>query len=213
MYFLQRVAAALQHADDERDARVAQKFQVRDGVEPLRRAGAARDERQLALLRPLRRPLEVVLGRVRLAVFVDAHERHVEVVAREVEVVRVAAEEGRLELGREDEPHVRVLLVEVEVVHAALIERDHVGAKARRLRRLGLDAADLGLARARRRSASFIPALTAPVTRAVTSSMRTSWFECEPRHLQLLGARVRDEAGLGESRSAVESSPTTSSTM
>ena len=56
----------------------------------------------------------------RLAVLVGADERDVQVVAGELEVVGVAAEEGDVELGGEDEPDVGVLLVEVEVVLASL---------------------------------------------------------------------------------------------
>ena len=85
-----------------------------------------------------------------LPVLIDAHERHVYVEAREVEVVRVAAEEGGLKLRHEDEPHVRVLVIAIEVVLPALVERDNVAAQARRPRRLGLDGLDGGAARGQR---------------------------------------------------------------
>ena len=61
-------------------------------------------------LRAVRAPLQVVLDLGRLAVLVDAEEADVEVVARVLEVVRVAAEEGDLLLGGEDEADVGVLL-------------------------------------------------------------------------------------------------------
>jgi len=82
-----------------------------------------------------------------LAVLVGPEERDVQVVAGEGEVVGVAAEVGDLLLGREDEAHVRVLLVGIEVVHRALVQRDHVAALARLAAALLLDARDLGLAR------------------------------------------------------------------
>src|SRR5207237_9545740 len=93
-----------------------------------------------------------------LPVLIDADERHVYVVAREVEVVGVAAEEGGLELRHEDEPHVRVLLVAIEIVLPALIERDHIRAQARRPGGLGVEFANRGAARGesfRRRGGLF----------------------------------------------------------
>ena len=58
----------------------------------------------------------------------------------------IAAEEGDLLLGREDQPHVGVLLVAIEPVLAALVERHHVGAQAGFLQAFALDAGDRGLA-------------------------------------------------------------------
>ena len=75
-------------------------------------------------------PLQVVLDLGRLAVLVDAEEADVEVVARILEVVRIAAEEGDLLLRGEDQAHVGVLLEAIEVILAALVERDDVAAQA-----------------------------------------------------------------------------------
>ena len=71
-----------------------------------------------------------MLGAHRNAVLVGAEEREVEVVARIGEVVGIAAEERHLLLGREDEADVGVLLVAIEPVLRALVERDDVGAQA-----------------------------------------------------------------------------------
>ena len=89
----------------------------------------AGDESEIALARAVRRPFEVVLGARRLVVLVGAQEGDVEVVAGEVEVVGVAAEEGDGELGSEHQPHVLEALVAIEVVDAAVVERDHVAAQ------------------------------------------------------------------------------------
>ena len=67
-------------------------------------------------LRAVLAPLQVVLDLGRLVVLVDAEEADVEVVARILEVVRVAAEEGDLLLRGEDQADVGVLLEAVEVV-------------------------------------------------------------------------------------------------
>ncbi len=71
------------------------------GERPVCAAGVAGDERELARLRSLRRPAEPVLHLRRLAALVHAQERHVEVVAREHEVVWIASEERDRELRRE----------------------------------------------------------------------------------------------------------------
>ena len=72
----------------------------------------------------------MVLGTHWLAVFVNANERHVDVEAREVEVIRIAAEERSLELRDKHQTNVCVLLVAIKVVLSALVKRDHVGAQA-----------------------------------------------------------------------------------
>ena len=100
--------------DLDRVGRVAQIFQVGDGVEAIGPARVAGDEDEVAFLGTRGIPAEVVLDLRRLAVFVGAEEADVEVVARIFEVVRVAAEEGDVELGGEDEPDVGVCFICVE---------------------------------------------------------------------------------------------------
>ena len=105
------------------------------------------NEHQFVVGRALGIPLQIVLRVDRLAVLVDAEQRHVQVVARIGEVVRVAAEEGGLLLGREHQPHVGVLLIAVEPVFAALVQRDDVGTQAGLLQALALDVGDGRFAR------------------------------------------------------------------
>ena len=109
------------------------------GVQAIGLARVAGDEDQLAVGRPGRRPLQVVLDLGRLAVLIDAEEADVEVVAGILEIVRIAAEEGGVLLGGEDQPHVGVLLVAVEMVQPAVVERDHVAPQAGLLDRFLLD--------------------------------------------------------------------------
>ena len=61
---------------------------------------------------------KIVLDLGRLAVLVNAEEADVEVVAGILEVVRIAAEEGDRLLRGEDQPHVGIFLVAIEVVRA-----------------------------------------------------------------------------------------------
>lgn len=96
------------------------------GIEPI---GSARGFPATKTSSPSLAPA-LLQARGRLAVFVDAKERHVEVVVRELEVVGVAAKEGDVLLGGEDQADVSVFFVAVEVVLAALEERDHVAAEA-----------------------------------------------------------------------------------
>ena len=103
--------AALQILGHGRTTHVALHQQLGHRVVALSRAGMAGDEDQLARRGALGAPLEIVIGVQRLAVLVDAEEGHVQVVARIGEVIRVAAEEGCLLLGRKDQAHVGVGLV------------------------------------------------------------------------------------------------------
>ena len=75
----------------------------------------------------------------RLAVLVGPEQAHVEIEAGKLEVVGIAAEEGDLAFGSEDEADVGVLLRPVEVIGAALEERDDVASQAGLLERLLLD--------------------------------------------------------------------------
>ena len=54
---------------------------------------------QIAVFRAGLRPLEIVRDFHRLIVFINSHQRHIEIEARKIEVVGVAAKEGRLKLG------------------------------------------------------------------------------------------------------------------
>ena len=66
----------------------------------------------------------------RLAVLVGAQQAHVEAPARELEVVRVAAEGRDAGLGREHEAHIGVALVAVEELLSAVVERDRLALEA-----------------------------------------------------------------------------------
>ena len=86
-------------------------------------------------------------GRHGLPALVGPHEADVEVVAGEGEVVGVAAEEGHRLLGGEDQAHVRVLPVLVELVLPALVQAHDVAAQLRPRAALVLDRGGRGLAR------------------------------------------------------------------
>src|ERR1039458_7134597 len=88
------------------------------------------DEDQLARSRAPGAPLQIVIGVQRLAVVVNAEERHVQVVARISEVIRISAVESGLLFRRKDQAHIGVSLVLVKPVLATLIEREYVGAKS-----------------------------------------------------------------------------------
>ena len=109
------------------------------GVQPRGRARIAGDEHQVPFLRAAFAPLQVLRGLRRLAVLVGAEEGDVEVVARELEVIRVAAEEGDGVLGCEHEPDIRVFLVRVEMIPTPAIQGDDVAAQAGPVERLLLD--------------------------------------------------------------------------
>ena len=59
----------------------------------------------------------------RLVIFIDAHQRHVDIEARKIKVVGVAAEEGRLKFRRKHQTDVGIFLITIKIVLAALIKR------------------------------------------------------------------------------------------
>jgi hypothetical protein len=184
-----------QAVQDVRVLQIAQQAVVGHAVEPRRAPRVAGDEDQVPLPAAVRAPIEPVLGPQRGAVLVDTEETHVEGVARILEVVRVAAEEGRLLLGGHHQTHVRVALVAVQVVAAALIERDHLAEQAGRLFGLALDLrahaapGRAGLGRVRARGARGHDAFGHVLDRPQDVQLEVGTG-------QLLGSVVGVEAGL-----------------
>src|SRR5690606_34028610 len=115
---------------DEGVLDVAQEAEMVEGVEAARRARVADDDRQVAVAAARLAPGEVVLGLERLAALVDAEEGDVKAVARVLEVVGGAAEEGDGLLGSEDEADIREPLVAIKMVPPPLIEGDDLGEQA-----------------------------------------------------------------------------------
>src|SRR6185369_14343986 len=103
----------------------------------------ARHENKIAFLDAGGGPLEVMLRFYWLTVFVNANERHVDVEAREVEVVRIAAEERGLKLRHEHETNVCVLLVTIEIVLSTLVKRNDIRVKSGGFGRLRFDRSNL----------------------------------------------------------------------
>ncbi len=92
-----------------------------------------------------------------LVVLVDAEEADVQVVARELEVVGVAAEEGDRMFRRKDQANIGVLLEAIEMVESAVIKRDHVTPESGSVERFLLyrvHRSPSGLVRLRRTHAS-----------------------------------------------------------
>src|SRR5258708_38467817 len=98
-------------------------------------------ENEIAILSAGLAPLEIVSRMHRFVVLIRAEETDVEIVAGILEVVGIAAEEGDADFRGEDEAHVGVFLVAVEVVLTALEKRHYIAAKSGFLHRLLLDGA------------------------------------------------------------------------
>ena len=96
--------------------------------QPLGRAGIAGDKDRLAVLGRRRAPDQMIRRLDGLAVFVEPHERAIEVIAGKVEIVRIAAEEGRLAFRREHQPDIGIFAIGVKLVLATLIQRDRPGS-------------------------------------------------------------------------------------
>ena len=146
---------------------------------------------------PLGENLQVVLDLRGLVVLVHAEHRDVEVVARVREVVGVAAEERDAVLRREHQAHVRVLLVAIQVVEAALVERDDGALQPGGVGRLLLDLGDRGAARGERiglRRAALDGAVDAG--RHVLDALQD--VQLHRRDLQFVGAGLREEPVLDQ---------------
>src|SRR5256885_1974076 len=123
-------AALLGEAQQPADqTHVAEGFQLRHRQLSLGRARMTADYDHLARLGARLAEREEILQPRRSAVFVDAQQRDVEVVAREVEVVRVAAAKRDRQLRGEGEAHVLETAIAVQMVETAVIEIDHVAAR------------------------------------------------------------------------------------
>ena len=82
-----------------------------------------------------------------LVIFIDAKQRHVQIVARVFKVVGIAAQKRNFKFGREYQTHVGVLFVAIDVVLPALIKGDHVATQSGGLGALFRDAVHGRIAR------------------------------------------------------------------
>ncbi len=115
-----------QRIEPERQRLVALILQFRHRQQPARASGMAGNKNQVAVRRALGREAEKMFHLRGLAVFVSAEETDVQVEARKLEIVHVAAEERDLLFGREHEPHVGVTLELIQMIRATLPERDDI---------------------------------------------------------------------------------------
>src|SRR5207248_9466630 len=91
------------------------------------------DESEFAIGRTFRIPFRKRLGPGGLAILVGAKDADIEIETRVLEVIGIAAIESRLLLGREDDPHIVVAFVAIQIVNATLVKRDHIGAEPGRV--------------------------------------------------------------------------------
>src|SRR5262249_55453513 len=97
-------------------------------------AGASRiagDEYQIAFFRTVFAPVQVLGCRDGLATFVDAHQAEIEIEAREIEIIWIAAKKAGVELGREHQANIIKAAVMVQVVNSTVIKGDEVTSDLR----------------------------------------------------------------------------------
>src|SRR6185369_8737462 len=109
----------------------AEVFQFGHGQQPAGPSRMTGDENEFAVARARRREAEKILYRRRLAILVGAEQANIQIVARELEVVGIAAVERNLLLRREYQSHVGVAFEAIQMIRAALPKRDDIGAQAR----------------------------------------------------------------------------------
>ena len=132
----------MQHVEDVRHLVVAQIGQLVRGQLPFGPSRMTADQSKFAIARAFRVPFQEMLGLGWLAIFVSAENADIEIVSRILEVIGIAAVERRLLFGREDDPHIVVAFVAIQIVNAAAIKRDHIGAQSGRVFALLLDRSD-----------------------------------------------------------------------
>src|SRR4029077_15997114 len=99
---------------------VAQELQILNRIQASRGSGISGDEYKLAIHSSWSAPLQVVCALDRQVLLIHPEEADVEIVARIFEIIRVASKECCILLGREDQPHIGVFLVAIQMVRAAV---------------------------------------------------------------------------------------------
>ena len=114
-----------------RIGRVAQELDRIDRIEPRGSARMSGDEDQLLFPHRARAPAIIRLRAKWLIILINSKESDVQHVAREFKVVRVAAESGDSDFRQEDQPHVGIAAITIEVVPGAVPERDDFALQTR----------------------------------------------------------------------------------
>src|SRR4029077_7190500 len=94
--------------------------------------GMPGDKDEIAVLYSAGRPFEIVVKMCGLVVFVDSEKRDVQIVAGIGEIIRIPAKKRDVKFWSENQTHIGVLLVLVEVKDLAGVEDDDIAAQARR---------------------------------------------------------------------------------
>ena len=125
----QQLRATIQVLRLPRVLHVPQIIQLCHREQPARSPRMSADKNQVAFFHPMLRKLQIVFRVRRLAVFIHAEERDIQVVPRIGEVVRIASEKRHVEFRREHQPYVGIFFVLIQVIHRPRIQRHHVAAK------------------------------------------------------------------------------------
>ena len=118
--------ATIKHVEDVRPIAIARVGQFIQGELSICLARAAANKNQFAVGRPLGIEFKKVLDLRWLAIFVNAEQADIEIVARILEIVGITAEESHLLFGGEDQADVVIALVSIEMVRAALIQGNDI---------------------------------------------------------------------------------------
>src|SRR5882672_11148990 len=118
-----------QEIERSRREKIALIFEVSHCVETLGAARISGNENQVTFRGARLTPLQEMFRVHCLVILVDSEKTDVQVVARILEIVGVAAEERDRFLRCEYQTHIGVALVPVEAIPAAVVERNHVAAQ------------------------------------------------------------------------------------
>ena len=110
-------------------AHVALKLQLGGGAQALGRARIARNKDDLAIFRGFSGPSKMGWGFDRCPIFIGTQESAIQIVAGEIEIVRVAAKEAHGIFGREHQTHVFISAVFVDFILTATEQGNHVATE------------------------------------------------------------------------------------
>ena len=121
------------------NANISLVFEFRHGHLAAGSPGMSRDEDQFPICGTVGTPFQIVLDLSRLPILVNPEETNIQIVARVLEIVRIAAIERDLLFGSENQPHISVFLEPVKLVGSSLVEGNDIAAQPRFIERFLLD--------------------------------------------------------------------------
>ena len=182
--------------ESEWKCRVTLKGELRNRQLAARTAGVSGYEQQFPVFGTVRAPVQVVGTASWFAAFICPYEADIEVEAREIEIIRIAAELSDPKLRREHQAHVGVALVAVQIVDPAVVQGYQVATHAWIRAAALLQLRPFGAKGVVRVVAGLAGRRTLNLSRHIANLHQLIEFECGT--FALLGNRFCDETAFNQ---------------